>query len=433
VSLRWRLTLLYASLLVVIGLVVGTAVFFTVRAGLYQVLDRWLWQAAQDFARPYSEHPDQKLPGLHDKINKPPDAAFFTIFSQPLEQDQHLDPSPVVPVFAQGIRSLSGYRVAMLQADNGYWVQTARLETQTQATLDAVLKLLLLGTPVLSVIGLGVGYVFVGRAFEPVHSVAELAKRIALSGEVQERVPVPLGKDEMVLLTSTVNAMLERLELSLQRERVFALAAAHELRTPLTKLLARIELTLEQPRSELEYQSALTGLQQSASEMKRLVLHLLTFSNSGQVVNPQHLDLANLALECSEAASEALQAKQQKLELDLQSAPIKGDPENLRLAIGNILKNAILHTPVGSTIFLSTSTTKTQSILELADNGTGVSETDLERICLPFQRGLGLQNVEGSGLGLALVDSVVKQHQGSLELSHAKQGGLLVRLVFSKA
>jgi signal transduction histidine kinase len=425
VSLRWRLTLLYATLLVVIGTVIGTTIFFTVQAGLYQVLDRWLWQAAQDFARPYSEHPDQKLPGLHDNTNKPPDAAFFTIFSQALKQDQHLDPSPVTPVFTEGIRSLSGYRVAMIQAQNGYWVQTARLETQTQATLDAVLTLLLIGIPVLSVIGLGVGYVFVGKAFAPIHSVAQLAKRIALSGEVQERVPVPLGKDEMVHLTSTVNAMLERLELSLQRERVFALAAAHELRTPLTKLLARIELTLEQPRDNLEYQNALTGLQQSASGMKRLVLHLLTFSNSGQLVNPQPLDLANLALECSEANSETLQAKQQKLELDLQSAPMQGDFENLRLAIGNIL-------PVGSTIFLSTSISNTKSILELADNGTGVVDADLERIRLPFQRGLGLQNIEGSGLGLALVDSVVKQHRGNLELSHAAQGGLLVRLTFEK-
>lgn len=432
-SLRWRLTLLYASLLVVIGTVIGTAVFLTVRAGLYQVLDRWLWQAAQDFARPYSEHPDQKLPPSGNENDKPPDAAFFTVFTAPLERSQHLDPSPVAPVFIEGIRSLSGYRVAMIQAQNGYWVQTARLETQTQATLDSVLKLLLIGIPVLSIIGLGVGYVFVGRAFAPMNSVAELAKRIALSGEVQERVPVPLGKDEMVHLTSTVNAMLERLELSLQRERVFALAAAHELRTPLTKLLARIELTMEQPRNILEYQSALTGLQQSASEMKRLVLHLLTFSNSGQLFNPQRLDLANLALECSEATSESLQAKHQQLELDLQSAPIEGDPENLRLAIGNILKNAVLHTPVGSTIFLSTSISKTQAILELADNGTGVSKTDLERIRLPFQRGLGLQNIEGSGLGLALVDSVVKQHQGNLELSAATQGGLLVKLVFPKA
>ncbi len=415
----------------VIGLVIGTAVFLTVQAGLYQVLDRWLWQAAQDFARPYKSKNDDKPLPSRGQNGKAADEAFFTVFTKASAASQYLDSSPVIPVFDQGIRTIAGYRVAMLQANNGYWVQAARLETDTQNTLGSVQRLLLWGIPILTLVGLGSGYVLVGRAFRPIDAVSAMAKRIALSGEAKERVPVPRGQDEMVRLTSTVNAMLERLELSLQHERAFALAAAHELRTPLTKLLARIELTLEQPRSQIEYQKALTTLEKSASAMKRLVLHLLSFAER-QAAQKSPLDLADLALEICEAASETLQEKKQHLELDLSSAPMLGDPEALRLAIGNVLKNAMLHTPIGSRIWVGTGQTPDCTWLEVADDGLGIQETELERLRRPFQRGLGLQNIEGSGLGLALVDSIVKQHSGSLEPTRAEQGGLLVRLIFNK-
>jgi signal transduction histidine kinase len=426
-SLRWRLTLLYTSLIVVIGLTIGTAVYFTVRVGLYQVLDRWLWQAAEDFARPYRAGRKADFPP--QKNNKAADAAFFTVFTDSSLSSQQLDSSPVVPIFSQGMHTITGYRVAMLQAKNGYWVQATRLETDTQNTLNAVQGLLLWGIPILSLVGLGSGYLLVGKAFLPIDAVSALAKRIALTGDAHERVPVPLGQDEMVRLTSTVNAMLERLELSLQHERAFALAAAHELRTPLTKLLARIELTLEQPRSLNEYQQALTSLEKSARAMKRLVLHLLSFSDMSLTAKKINLDLADLCLEICEAASHALQEKQQQLELDLSSAPTHGDTQGLRLAIDNILRNAILHTPNGSRIWVKTGQEADHAWLEVADDGLGIKDTDLERLRRPFQRGLGLQNVEGSGLGLALVDSVVKQHHGKLELARAEQGGLVVRLV----
>ncbi|MEY4529691.1 MAG: hypothetical protein RLZZ156_412 [Deinococcota bacterium] len=423
-SLRWRLTLLYTGLIVVIGLIIGSAVYLTTQAGLYQVLDRWLWQAAEDFARPYNSGREPTSLPPRESPNKPADAAFFTVFSSP----NSIDSSPVKPVFSQGIRSVWGYRVAMLQAKNGYWVQAARLETDTQNTLGTIRSLLLWGVPLLAIIGLGSGYALVGRAFRPIGAVSAMARRIALSGDAHERVPVPLGQDEMTQLTSTVNAMLERLEQALQHERAFALAAAHELRTPLTKLLTRIELSLEQPQSHFEYQNTLSALQQSASAMKQLVLHLLLFSTTTLV--QESLDLADLCLEICEAGSLGLQEKQQHLELELLSAPIQGDPEALRLAIGNVLKNAMLHTPIGSSIWVRTYPKAQAVVIEVADNGTGIAPSDFERICRPFQRGLGSQNIEGSGLGLALVESVVQRHHGKLELDRAEQGGLLVRLIF---
>jgi signal transduction histidine kinase len=156
---------------------------------------------------------------------------------------------------------------------------------------------------------------------------------------------------------------------------------------------------------------------------------LLLFSDT--TPNQESLDLADLTLEICEVASLGLQEKQQHLELELLSAPIRGDSEALRLAIGNVLKNAMLHTPIGSSIWVRTYPKAQNTIVEVADNGQGIDPSEFERIRRPFQRGLGSQNIEGSGLGLALVESVIQKHGGKLELNRAEQGGLLVRLVFS--
>jgi signal transduction histidine kinase len=422
-SLRWRLALLYTAILWVIGLLVGVAVLLAVRAGLYQVLDQSLLQAANDFARPFNTGREINLtlrPG-----NKPPDAAFFSTFDRQ-GRAISLDFSPVKPIFQIGVRSLEGYRVAMVQAKNGYWIQAARLETDTQKTLQSIAGLMLWGIPLLTTLGLGAGYVFVGRVLAPIDEVSSLAKQIAKSGDVKARVPVVLGRDELARLTQTVNAMLERVETAFVQQQAFALAAAHELRTPLTKLLARIHLMLEQPRHASQDQEALLHLEQSAQGMRRLVQHLLGFAQPDQA--PQSVvDLADLCLELSEAAAESLQAKQQHLELSLQSVQVLGNPETLRLAIDNLLRNAIAYSPPGATIWVTTSS-QLQAHLEIADNGAGLSQAELERVRRPFERGLGLQNQTGSGLGLALVAQVVVQHGGTFELQSAKQGGLSARI-----
>jgi signal transduction histidine kinase len=423
-SLRWRLALLYTSILWAIGLVVGAAVLLAVRAGLYQVLDQSLLQAANDFARPFNT--GRSVNFVLRPSNKPPDAAFFTTFDRQ-GQAISLDYSPVKPELRVGVRSIDGYRVAMVQAKNGYWIQAARLETETQTTLRSIEQLLLWGIPLLTGLGLGAGYFFVGRVLAPIDAVSSLAKLISTSGNVKARVPEVAGQDELARLTQTVNAMLERVEDAFMQQQAFALAAAHELRTPLTKLLARIHLMLEQPRHAINDQEALIQLEKSAQSMRHLVQHLLGYAQPVQA--PQSVvDLADLCLELSEAAAENLHLKAQHLELEVESVPVQGDAQALRLAVDNLLRNAMTYSPHGATIWVMTSN-QSLALLEVADNGTGLTTEELERVRRPFERGLGVQNHLGSGLGLALVAQIAEQHGGRLELQRAKQGGLAARIL----
>jgi signal transduction histidine kinase len=314
-----------------------------------------------------------------------------------------------------------------VQAKNGYWIQAARLETETQNTLRSIEQLLFWGIPLLTILGLGAGYFFVGRVLAPMDAVSSLAKQIAASGNVKARVPEVGGQDELARLTQTINAMLERVEAAFVQQQAFALAAAHELRTPLTKLLARIHLMLEQPRHPSQDQEALRHLEQSAQSMRRLVQHLLGYAQPVQA-SQTVVDLADLCLELSEAAAESLHTKAQHLELEVESVKVLGDAQALRLAVDNLLRNAMAYSPHGATIWVTTTSQPQAALLEVADNGMGLSPDELERVRRPFERGLGVQNHVGSGLGLALVAQIVERHGGGLELHRAEQGGLAARI-----
>jgi signal transduction histidine kinase len=158
----------------------------------------------------------------------------------------------------------------------------------------------------------------------------------------------------------------------------------------------------------------------------------LTLARSHAPITPLRLNLADIALEVAESHRAEAKAKGQWLELELESAPVVGEPESLRLAVSNLMRNAIKYGNQHGWIWLRTGTKSGQAVLEICDDGPGVPEDDLERLRRPFQRGKGLQAVSGSGLGLALVNSVAEQNGGRLELGRAIEGGLRASIKFAQ-
>jgi signal transduction histidine kinase len=348
----------------------------------------------------------------------------LTVFDQNGTRLNGLDPSPVEAPLQPGRTSIGGYRVLTVRTPNGYWIQAARSETDALGALERTQKLLVFGLPLLLLLGMGAGYAVADRALRPVDAVSLLAARIAASGKPGERVPQAHGNDEMTRLTRTVNEMLEKLEAALAQERAFALAAAHELRTPLAVLQGRVSLSLERERSTEHYQQSLQTVSRTTQELTRLVEGLLTLARSQSPSQPIALDLADVGLEVAEAHTDAAKARGQRIELELSSAPAHGDPAALRLAVSNLIRNAIRYAPEGGRIWVRSAVLDGHPTLEVSDDGPGVDAADLERLRRPFQRGHGLQAIQGSGLGLALVDAIAEQHDGQLELGRAPEGGL---------
>ena len=433
-SLRWRLTLFYGAVLSAILVIGGTALYFSLRSSSYGLLDEGLRGAvsavAQRFApqgrrgddvpRPFGgrrDGPDDLRPRLSGDTT-------LTLFDLNGNLSTALDQPPVSAPLIEGVSSIEGYRVLTLQLPNGLWVQAARLESDALSALERTRQLLTLGLPLLLVLGLGAGYWLADRALKPVDAVTKLALSIAESGRSGQRVPQAIGDDEMARLTRTVNAMLERLEAMIDSERAFALAAAHELRTPLAILQGRVSLSLERERTPQHYREALATVSQSTDKLSTLVEGLLTLARSHVPAQLERLDLADIALEVYESHQELVAERHQRIILELDSVFVLGDPSGLRLALSNLIRNASRYGLENGQIWLRSSAHNGSAQLEVTDNGAGVTGADLERLRKPFQRGAGLQGVAGSGLGLALVDAVARQHGGTLTLSRASEGGL---------
>jgi signal transduction histidine kinase len=458
-NLRWRLTLFYSLGAVLILLAGSLALVFGLRLGIYQLLDQSLEQATQSLDRRFDgvgfgppsagrrgpsssdQRPDSRLNrGLNTGPNtgsnigpsrpRLPGDTSLSVFTSSKTVDTDFDASPVNAALEPGSRTFEGYRVFTKVMPDGHIVQAARSEADALSALQRTQELLWIGLPLLFLISLGAGYALADRALQPVDHVTRLAARIAEHGQPGERVPESLGDDEMARLTRTVNAMLEKLEALIAQERAFALAAAHELRTPLAVLQGRVELSLERERTPEHYRESLATVATTTKKLNRLVEGLLTLARSQEPTSAVQVDLANVALEVAESHRAEVKANGQWLELDLDSAPVVGDPDALRLAVSNLMRNAIKYGLQGGSIWLRTTSQSGQLMLEVLDDGPGVPDDDLERLRRPFQRGKGLQAISGSGLGLALVNAVAEQNGGRLELSRAIEGGLRAAMIF---
>jgi signal transduction histidine kinase len=161
-----------------------------------------------------------------------------------------------------------------------------------------------------------------------------------------------------------------------------------------------------------------------ARQMTATVDSLLTLARADQAANHQALDLSELAFDAIQRLEPKAQAYNISIESTLETAALVGDPSGLRLAIGNLLENAIKYGRVGGHVWIRTGTEHQHVYLEISDDGIGIPEPELERLRQPFQRGLGVQHLPGSGLGLTLVNAVMESHNGRLELSRAQEGGL---------
>jgi signal transduction histidine kinase len=430
-SLRLRLTLFYGALLAVVLTLVGVAVYVALRSSVRATLDSALRDATSLAVSQLSG--DEGKPKFSDPEtdafqSRLPSTTALVVYDRNGQITDRIGPRRVQARLEPGYQTVADTRVYTERLADGGWVQALRGEAETLEVLGRVQGVLFIALPLLLLLGLGGGYLIADRALEPVDHVSKLADTIAGSGRYQARVPEAPGRDEMARLTRTVNAMLARLESTIDRERAFALAAAHELRTPLTVLRGRASWLLKRRRTGEEYERAAEEMLETSAEMSELVDRLLTLARSQQPLQRVPVNLGDLTQGVAETVQPQAESRGITVHLESGDARLHGDPQALRLALGNLLGNAIKYGRAGGNVWLRTFAQDDAVVLEVADDGEGIPDADLERLRQPFQRGLGLQAVSGTGLGLALVAAVVEQHGGRLGLGRAEQGGLLARM-----
>ena len=273
---------------------------------------------------------------------------------------------------------------------------------RTQLLLSGPVALLLAGT---------LGYLVAGLGLRPIERMRSRAATIS-ARSAGERLPVP-SVIELRRLALTLNAMLERLDEGLDRQRRFVADASHELRTPLALMLTEVELALASPRTHDELREALHSNEQ---EVRRLIslsenLLLLAGADAGHLqLNPQEVDLAELATDVVRRFGPIADAASRSVSVGADHPVfVSADPEQLRRVVSNLVDNALRHGAGDVDVHVADGI---DAVLEVSDAGAGFREKR------PFER---FTASHGSmGLGLAIVDEIVRAHGGEIEIARER-------------
>jgi signal transduction histidine kinase len=241
--------------------------------------------------------------------------------------------------------------------------------------------------------------------------------------------------DEVAPLVAALNALLQRLGLSLDTQRAFVADAAHELRSPLTALKLQLQL-LKRAGSEDERAAAADALAAGIERAARLVEQLLALARTepGAAAAPLHsLDLSELVRQGLADTVPLALARGTQLEL-LADAPVAVDADRTALTalVRNLADNALRYSPPGARVEVRVAQPDGVPTLQVDDAGPGIPPAERERVFDRFYR-RGLVDEPGTGLGLAIVRSVAQRHGATVQLGDSPLGGLRVTLRFQAA
>lgn len=281
--------------------------------------------------------------------------------------------------------------------------------------------------------GLG-GWIVSRRALRPLTSMAEEATRIT-ERTPDGRLSVPETRDELAKLGRAFNDLLGRLAAALAAQRRFMAEASHELRTPVSIARTAAQVTLgRQHRDEAEYRDALDVIATQAGRLTRMVddMFLVARADAGaRMLRLSSLDLVELTQECVRACGTLAQARGCAVveHMDEELALV-GDEDLLRQMLGNLLDNALRHTPAGSRVDVRVARRGDACEIAVADNGPGVPAEARERIFERFVRLAASEPGDGAGLGLPIARWIAEEHGGSLTLEPGTPAGstFVVRL-----
>ena len=276
------------------------------------------------------------------------------------------------------------------------------------------------------------GLYFVRSIVVPLGQVERTAASIA-RGELDVRLPVTGdSRDEVDRLRGTINQMAEGLEETEKMKNEFISSVSHELRTPLTSIRGWVETlrTLDDPEDE-NYRKGLEIINNETARLYNMVEELLDFSRLQNGRLKMDCRLLDLVAELTDAVL-FCEARIQREGLLLsynepeEMIPVYADPDRLRQVFINILDNAIKYSAPGGRITVKIWQGEYKAFIEIIDQGRGIPPEDLENVKTKFYK--GSNSVRGSGIGLALVDSIMTALDGTLDLKSTLGRGTVVTL-----
>lgn len=279
------------------------------------------------------------------------------------------------------------------------------------------------------------GLLYARRMVKPIEQVTEVAEALR-SGNQSARTQMS-GNDEIGLLGRTFDEMADAIEADRELERRLTADVAHELRTPLQAIQATVEamqdgvLPIDEER--------LSTVRDETVRLSRLadgILELTRLERGSTPMRMSRVDLADMARTAVDAHSALYESCDLTLSLDVSDGVwVEGDADRLVQAIGNLLSNAARYTPAGGRVVVAVRREGNEAVVEVADNGVGIAEEDLDHVFQRFWRADEARDRTsgGLGIGLAVVKEIVDRHQGTVCARRRPEDGTVFMLRFPSA
>ena len=311
-----------------------------------------------------------------------------------------------------------------------------QFEQEIQETKESFLLRSVIATTIIILLSSVCTYFLTKKALTPLQKLTSEVSQIQAQN-LSTQLPVPNSKDEIAQLTSSFNEMLTRLDNAFSTQKQFSANAAHELRTPLAVLQTNLEVFEKKQKPEMiEYRQLFTMIKEQTARLSQLVGTLLDMTNLKSVPRTDQVSLEELVDEVfcdldpiAEKAGISIHfndSSNQDLHTD-----VTGSYVLLYRAVYNLVENAIKYNRPHGSVSVSVKQENGQAMVLVTDTGIGISLENQKKIFDPFfrvdksrSRAMG-----GAGLGLALVDSIAKEHRGTVKVLESSSAGSTIVLM----
>ena len=326
-----------------------------------------------------------------------------------------------------------------------------QFEQEIQETKEDFLLRSVIATTIIILLSSVCTYFLTKKTLTPLQKLTSEVSQIQAQN-LSTQLAVPNSKDEIAQLTSSFNEMLTRLDNAFSTQKQFSANAAHELRTPLAVLQTNLEVFEKKQEPEMvEYQQLFTMIKEQTARLSQLVGTLLDMTNLKSVPRTDQVTLEELVDEVfcdldpvAEKAGISIHFddnSSQDWHTDVHTPDASALNNNIRnitgsyvllyRAVYNLVENAIKYNRPNGSVTVSVKEKNGQAMILVKDTGIGISPENQKKIFDPFfrvdksrSRAMG-----GAGLGLALVDSIAKEHGGSVKVLESNEKGSIIALM----
>lgn len=317
----------------------------------------------------------------------------------------------------------------------GYLLIAMSLEDASMV-LHNLSEILIIAFPLILIILFLIARFIAGRSIKPISAIIETSN-IITKDNLKSRIPLPAKKDELYVLSQTINNLLNRIETAVEREKQFTSDASHELRTPLTVIKGTLEVLIRKPRNNEEYQEKINYCITEVNRLNAIVDQLLLlarYENNNQTLKIENISLNSIIIETLSSYSTLIEDKNIQINAQLPGAAyINTDRYLVAIVLNNLISNAVKYSRLKDQLTVTVKEVNGQVICEINDTGIGIPAQDLKKIFNPFFRSQSTDqlNIKGNGLGLSIVSRLCELLKIEISVSSQLNEGTQVKLYFN--